>query len=120
MKRTILAAFTGVLAAGLCAGASAQDHRDDRHDDHHDARRDDHRGPDQHFDNNHYVRHNDWHKGSRLAPADWNRGDRIDYHQYRLAAPPRGYEWRRVDGNYVMAAVATGLVASLVVASTIH
>ncbi|MGI4756648.1 MAG: RcnB family protein [Janthinobacterium lividum] len=107
-----------LLTAALSIGASAQDHHDDHHDDH----RNDQHGPSpqQHFDNNHFVRHNDWHKGSRLAPADWNRGDRVDYHQYRLAPPPRGYEWRRVDGNYVMAAVATGIVASLVVASTVR
>ena len=115
MNRFIHAATMSVLATVLCVGASAQDHRDDHHDDHHDDR-----GPAQHYDNNHYVRHDDWHKGSRLAPADWNRGDRVDYHQYHLAPPPRGYEWRRVDGNYVMAAAATGIVASLVVASTLH
>lgn len=109
------------MAAALCVSAPAQNHGDDRRDDHHD----DHRGgqrndrrPAQGYDNNRYVRHNDWHRGSRLAPSDWNRGDRVDYRQYHLAAPRRGYEWRRVDGNFVMAAVATGLVASLVVAST--
>ena len=109
------------MAAALCVSAPAQNHGNDRRDDHHDdhnaGQRND-RGPAQQYDNNRYVRHNDWHKGSRLAPSDWNRGDRVDYRQYHLAPPRRGYEWRRVDGNYVMAAVATGLVASLVVAST--
>ena len=114
MKQLIHAVTVSVFAAALCVGASAQDHRDDHHDDHHDQ------GPQQHYDNSHYVRHDDWHKGTHLAPADWNRGDRIDYRQYHLSAPPRGYEWRRVDGNYVMAAVATGIVASLVAASTVH
>ena len=52
--------------------------------------------------------------------ADWDRGERIDYHQYHLSAPPRGYEWRQVDGNYVLAAVATGVIASAIVASTVH
>jgi Ni/Co efflux regulator RcnB len=32
-----------------------------------------------------------------------DRGDKVDYHQYHLSAPPRGYEWRMVDGNYVLA-----------------
>jgi Ni/Co efflux regulator RcnB len=27
----------------------------------------------------------------------------VDYHQHHLKAPPRGYEWRQVDGNYVLA-----------------
>jgi Ni/Co efflux regulator RcnB len=34
-----------------------------------------------------------------------------------LRAPPHGYEWRMVDGNYVLAAVATGVIASVVAAS---
>jgi Ni/Co efflux regulator RcnB len=55
-----------------------------------------------------------------MNKADWARGQHIDYRQYHLNAPPRGYEWRSVDGNYVLAAVATGVVASVVVASTIH
>lgn len=55
-----------------------------------------------------------------MPPNDWNRGRRVDYRSYHLAPPPRGYEWREVDGNYVMAAVATGLIASAIVASTAH
>ena len=37
-----------------------------------------------------------------------------------LRRPPSGYEWRLVDGNYVLAAVATGVIASIVVASSVH
>ena len=40
-----------------------------------------------------------------------------DYRHYRLSEPPRGYEWREVDGNYVLAAVATGVIASVVIAA---
>lgn len=69
-------------------------------------------------DNSHYVRHSEWHKGARIAPNDWNRGDHIsNWSHYHLSRPPRGYEWRRVDGNYVLAAVATGVIASVVVAA---
>ena len=52
---------------------------------------------------------------------DWNRGERVDYRTYHLSAPRSGYEWREVDGNYVMAAVATGgvIVRQLIAASTI-
>jgi Ni/Co efflux regulator RcnB len=67
-----------------------------------------------------YVRHNEWKKGYHMKQADWNRARPIDYHQYHLNPPPRGYEWRSVDGNYVLAAVATGVIASAVVASTVH
>lgn len=71
-------------------------------------------------DNSHYVRHDEWKKGARIGHDDWNRGDRIDYKHYHLHAPPSGYEWRQVDGNFVLAAVATGVIASVVVASTVH
>jgi Ni/Co efflux regulator RcnB len=75
---------------------------------------------DDHHDNHQYVRHNEWHKGARISHDDWNRGEKIDYRHYHLNAPPHGYEWREVDGNYVLAAVATGVISSIIVASTIH
>jgi Ni/Co efflux regulator RcnB len=84
----------------------AQDHRDDRRDGHHDTHQ--------------YVRHDEWRKGQRMRQEDWARGERIDYRHYHLHRPPRGYEWREVDGNYVLAAVATGIIASTIVASAAH
>jgi Ni/Co efflux regulator RcnB len=68
----------------------------------------------------HYVRHDEWKKGYHMKEEDWHRGRPVDYRQYHLKPPPRGYEWRSVDGNYVLAAVATGVIASAVVASTVH
>lgn len=104
-----------IVAATLAGGAAfAQDHHDEHHDDH----AQDHH--DEHHDNHAYVRHNEWRKGARMNHDDWNRGERVDYHRYRLKAPPRGYEWRQVDGNYVMAAVATGVIASVIAASAAH
>ena len=48
----------------------------------------------------------------------WNRGERInDYRRYHLQRPRRGYEWRRVDDNYVLAAVAGGVIASVILAN---
>jgi Ni/Co efflux regulator RcnB len=64
-----------------------------------------------------YVRHEEWKKGAKMRDEDWRRGEHIDYHEHHLRAPPRGYEWRAVDGNYVLAAVATGVIASVVAAS---
>jgi Ni/Co efflux regulator RcnB len=68
-------------------------------------------------DNHQYVRHDDWKKGAKMKDEDWGRGEHIDYHAQHLRAPPHGYEWRLVDGNYVMAAVATGVIASVIAAS---
>ena len=61
--------------------------------------------------------HADWHKGGHIGRDDWNRGQRVDYRAHHLSRPPRGYEWRRVDNNYVLAAVATGLIAGMIAAS---
>ncbi|MBB6145784.1 Ni/Co efflux regulator RcnB [Silvibacterium bohemicum] len=101
MNRIRKAIALSTLAMTLAGGyAVAQDHPD-----HHDHP---------------YVRHDEWKKGARINREDWNRGAALDYRRYHLNAPPRGYEWREVDGNYVLAAVATGVIASAIVASTIH
>jgi Ni/Co efflux regulator RcnB len=67
-------------------------------------------------DNHHYVRHDEWTKGAKIHDEDWRRGEHVDYHDAHLRAPPAGYEWRMIDGNYVLAAVATGVIASVVAA----
>jgi Ni/Co efflux regulator RcnB len=103
MNKISRAVALTTLAAFLSSGAAfAQDHRDNNHDNHH------------------YVHHSEWRKGARIQSGDWNRGEHIDYRKRHLHAPPRGYEWREVDGNFVMAAVATGVIASVVVDSTMR
>jgi Ni/Co efflux regulator RcnB len=68
-------------------------------------------------DNRQYVHHDEWKKGAKIRDEDWKRGEHVDYRERHLRAPPHGYEWRQVDGNYVLAAVATGVIASVVAAS---
>ncbi|MGB7133656.1 MAG: RcnB family protein [Acidobacteriaceae bacterium] len=84
----------------------AQDHPQDHPDNH---------AQDQH---SHYVHHSEWKKGSRISHDDWQRGEQVDWHTHHLRQPPRGYEWREVDGNYVLAAIATGVIASVIIASS--
>src|SRR5580658_4542427 len=67
-------------------------------------------------DNHQYVHHEEWKKGAKMRDEDWKRGEHIDYREHHLRAPPHGYEWRAVDGNYVLAAVTTGVIASVVAA----
>ena len=98
MKRFICAAFAATIAFTSVSAAFAQPHRDDRGN----------------HDNHGYQRHDDWKKGHRMAQEDWARGERVDYRSHHLRHPPRGYEWRQVDGNYVLAAAATGLIASVI------
>ena len=105
MNKLLTAAFAATIALTSVSAAFAQPGRQDDH-------RDNNRGHDQGHGG--YVRHNDWRRGHRLSRDDWSRGQHIDYRQHHLRAPPRGYEWREVDGNYVLAAAATGLIASVI------
>jgi len=109
MKRLLIATTALTLLAAPLSGAFAQG-RYDRHDDHRPSN-----AMMMHHDNG---RHNGWHKGGRIERGDWDRGVRVsDWRRYHLQRPPRGYEWRRVDDSYVLAAAATGLIAGLVLAS---
>ncbi|MEI9889639.1 MAG: RcnB family protein [Caulobacteraceae bacterium] len=101
MNKLLSAAFAATIALTSVSAAFAQP---GRNNDHHDNNQG-HGG---------YVRHDDWRKGHRLSKNDWSRGQHVDYRAHHLRAPPRGYEWREVDGNYVMAAAATGLIASII------
>ena len=113
MKRLLIVTTALTLLAAPLSGAFAQG-RYDRHDDHRPNAMMMHRDNDRH-DNGH---HRGWYKGGRIDRSDWNRGHRInDWRRYHLSTPPRGYEWRRVDNNYVLAAAATGLIMGLVLAS---
>jgi Ni/Co efflux regulator RcnB len=55
-----------------------------------------------------------WNRGERMGYKDWQRAKAIDYRQYRLRQPPRGYEWRRQNDQFILVAVATGLIASII------
>ncbi|RZL94464.1 MAG: hypothetical protein EOP82_04920, partial [Variovorax sp.] len=105
-----------------------RDGRDGRHeqrDQRHDGRHDNGRGNDDrndYRDGRHYDR-----RGYPQPHAEWKRGGRVpseyrgrnyvvnDYRAYHLNAPPRGYQWVGVGGDYVLAAIATGLIAQIIV-----
>jgi Ni/Co efflux regulator RcnB len=90
-------------------------------DDHHDHDRAEHAHPGDRPDWDHpgyrhdYYRgvgpHHEWQRGNRL-PSEY-RGHRYEVRDWRghhLSAPPRGYHWVQVNGDYVLAAVATGVI----------
>jgi Ni/Co efflux regulator RcnB len=134
MKRLLIATTALTLLVAPMSTAFAQNWND-RHDDRNNAttmqRQDDHRsGNDMQGHDNRQAdyrndsyrhdngQHRGWYKGGRIERNDWNRGQRVnDYRRYHLQRPPRGYEWRRVDNNYVLAAAATGLIMGLVLAN---
>jgi Ni/Co efflux regulator RcnB len=96
-----------------------QDRRDDRRDFRHD-RRDDRRDYRQSRNDRHY------HYYYNARGPEFRRGGYIPYeyrnrqyvvvnpHQHRLYAPPRGHQWVQVGTDYVLVAIATGLIANLI------
>jgi Ni/Co efflux regulator RcnB len=118
MKRHSLPILLAALAVALPAVSMADPgDRDDHDRDHRVEARHDHDRPD--WDHPGY-RHDDyrgagpdhaWHRGDRL-PADYRARRYVvsDWHAHHLSAPPRGYHWVQVNGDYVLAAVATGII----------
>jgi Ni/Co efflux regulator RcnB len=108
------------------------DHRADRRDDNRrDARRDDDRrdgyqargggrygdegyGGDRRWDGagpNHDLR-----RGGRLPSRYRNHQYVVDnWRDHHLRPPPRGYHWVQTGSDYVLAAIATGVIADLIV-----
>lgn len=117
MKRTIMAAVVLSLAVGSLALADPPGYDQDHHDQHHHM--DEHHRPMAHHGRwgaDRYVRPHGYHAHA------WRRGDRLppayrasayvipDVAVYHLRPAPRGYYWIRVDGNAVLASMATGAV----------
>jgi Ni/Co efflux regulator RcnB len=98
-----------------------QDRRFDRHDD---DRRGDRYGrqdyrPGRQFDRAGYPQpHAEWRRGGRV-PHEYRGRNYVvnDWRAYRLQQPPRGYQWVGVGGDYVLAAIATGVIAQIIVGS---
>jgi Ni/Co efflux regulator RcnB len=132
MKRLIITTLAATLLAGTALSGTAMaagqryDGNGGRYDQRHDARGDryDRGERDAYRDGRRDGRHDDrrdhrrWERGQRLdARYRDNRYYVSDYRRHGLRAPPRGYRWQRVDDNYVLAAVATGLIASVIIAN---
>jgi Ni/Co efflux regulator RcnB len=87
----------------------------DRHDryDRHDRRP----GPPPHA---HGGRHgagpqHNWVRGSRIPPQYRTRHYVVnDWRGHRLSPPPRGYHWVQNGGDYLLVAIATGVIAQLI------
>ena len=139
-----LAATCTALVLGLVGttGAEARPGDDDRHgpgpragNPHHD-KHDKHgkKGPPHHARGPHHERgwgprphapahgvrhgagpHHDWYRGGRV-PAMYRTPHYVvgDWRGHHLAAPPRGYHWVQYGGDYLLVAIATGVIAQLV------
>jgi Ni/Co efflux regulator RcnB len=52
-----------------------------------------------------------YYKGERL-PTEYRHRQYVvdDWRSHRLSAPPRGYHWVQTGGDYVLVAIATGII----------
>jgi Ni/Co efflux regulator RcnB len=55
-----------------------------------------------------------WRRGA-YVPRAYRHYYVSDYGYYGLRAPPPGYRWVYADGNFVLMALATGLIADVIV-----
>jgi Ni/Co efflux regulator RcnB len=104
MKKAILLAATAAMAlSGLTANAQPRPRGDrDRDGVPNYADRHDNRGP-------------RWAKGQRYDHYRDRSYIVSDYRRHGWRAPPRGYNYYRTDnGDVVMAAIATGVIASVI------
>ena len=76
-------------------------------------RRYDGRNRDMHYNRGAGPRH-DWYPGTRLPPEYRSRRYVVeDWRGHRLSPPPSGYHWVQAGGDYVLVAIATGVIAQL-------
>jgi Ni/Co efflux regulator RcnB len=55
-----------------------------------------------------------WARGHRLSPTERRHmADVQDYRRYRLRPPPRGQQWVRVDNDFLLISLATGVIVGL-------
>lgn len=55
-----------------------------------------------------------FYRGGRLPPEYRGRSYVVDdWRGHRLYAPPRGYQWVQTGGDYVLVALATGIIAAI-------
>lgn len=58
-----------------------------------------------------------WGRGQQMGYNDWRNARKIDYRRHNLRQPPRGYEWRRNDDRYVLAAISNGMIISVILSN---
>ncbi|MCP1437793.1 Ni/Co efflux regulator RcnB [Erwinia persicina] len=78
-----------------------EQHRDPRHNAHPAERR--------------QAAHPEFRKGRPLPEKYRGEGYQVnDWHKRGLKAPPAGHRWQNIDGNYVLIAIATGAIVSVI------
>jgi Ni/Co efflux regulator RcnB len=88
-------------------GHGHDNRRDERQFDQRDGRWNDRR-PD------YNARGPEFHRGGYIAREYRGRAYEVDYREHHLRRPPEGQRWVQVGADYVLIAVATGIIASII------
>lgn len=109
MKKAFLIAIAGLMIAAPMA--QAQQYRpDDRRPPHHHQIKPQKPAPHKAAPKPYY-----WKKGQSMR--DWHRHNEInDYRRYGLRKPGRDQRWIRVDNQYLLIGITSGLIAGIAAA----
>jgi Ni/Co efflux regulator RcnB len=135
-RKTIISALAAVLLATSGAGFAQGngEHRGREHGDRHEQGHDQGRRASHEHDQRgrgaqdrgRDVRHDErgagpdhrFHRGDRLPVQYRSRSYVVDdWRGHRLSAPPRGYHWVQTGGDYVLVAVATGVILQILLSN---
>ncbi len=131
--KTAISVFVALtMTTGQLAFAQGNSHRNDRDRDRGDGRQQERHGnspkPERHDNRDFGRNHNrERDKGGRGVGPNYQyyRGDRLpieyrhrhyvvdDWRGHRLSAPPRGYHWVQSGGDYILVAIATGIIMQI-------
>tara|TARA_B100000678_G_scaffold253343_1_gene229891 strand:+ start:833 stop:1210 length:378 start_codon:yes stop_codon:yes gene_type:complete len=122
MKKALILSITALLIAAPLAQAQAQtrgDHRmpqaqtELKHNKSKPVLKSDHKKPQVQYKANKPAHHKHWAKGQRMN--DWKKRSVVnDYQRHGLHRPGQGQRWVKVDNQYVLVSIASGLIASIV------
>ncbi|WEX86850.1 RcnB family protein [Sinorhizobium garamanticum] len=63
------------------------------------------------------IKKHRWARGHRLSAAERRHMAYVrDYRRYKLRTPPRGQQWVRVDNDFLLISLATGVIVGLAAA----
>ncbi|GGE54531.1 membrane protein [Agaricicola taiwanensis] len=117
LKPAIIAAvILSFLAPTLAQAAPRHDERRPGYSHSHRVEPQRHARP-QHRDvrRHHNVRRHDWKRGQHVS--NWRRQPVVkDYHRHGLRRPGPGQQWVKVDNNYMLLSMASGLILGLAAA----
>jgi Ni/Co efflux regulator RcnB len=123
-QKPVAVVLVAALSLGSAGFASAQRHDNDRHDRNDRNDRYEQRS-DRDHDHDRYDRRDQMRRGAgpnhdiyigRRLPTQYRHNNYVvnDWRGQNLRQPPRGYHWVQSGSDYLLVAVATGLIASAI------